>query len=66
MGERIGRIRRIDTDFFVWISGLFQKKSVQICPIRPIRSPIVSHQHTKKPHTTRRYEADLKSNIEKF
>jgi hypothetical protein len=46
MGERIGRIGRIETDFFGIFHG-FQahappKKSVSIRPIRPIRSPIVS------------------------
>jgi hypothetical protein len=43
MGERIGRIR---TDFFCFIlknQAKKQEKSVSICPIRPIRSPIVSH-----------------------
>jgi hypothetical protein len=46
MGERIGRIRRIETDFFVFFClepvHLNPKKSVRIRPIRPIRSPIVS------------------------
>jgi hypothetical protein len=47
MGERMGRIGRIHTDFF-WIpmpefqAKKSKKKSVSICPIRPIRSPIVS------------------------
>jgi hypothetical protein len=46
MGERIGRIGRIDTDFFlvrVLEIRKKSKKSVSIRPIRPIRSPIVSH-----------------------
>jgi CRISPR-associated endonuclease/helicase Cas3 len=46
MGERIGRIGRMDTDFFLifWIESraFGAKKSVSICRIRPIRSPIVS------------------------
>jgi hypothetical protein len=45
MGERIGRIRRIDTDFFISMhefQAKNQKKSVRIRLIRPIRSPIVS------------------------
>jgi hypothetical protein len=46
MGERIGRIGRIETDFFGFKCTNFkqknQKKSVSIRPIRPIRSPIVS------------------------
>jgi hypothetical protein len=46
MEERIGRIGRIRTDFFGSKCTDFkqknQKKSVHICPIRPIRSPIVS------------------------
>jgi hypothetical protein len=46
MGERIGRIGRIRTDFFGLICTDFkqknQKKFVYIRPIRPIRSPIVS------------------------
>jgi hypothetical protein len=46
MGKRIGRIGRIQTDFFLFFHG-FQahaptKKSVSIRPIRSIRSPIVS------------------------
>jgi hypothetical protein len=47
MGERIGRIGRIRTDFFFFLLGyqteIAKKKSVRIRPIRPIRSPIVSH-----------------------
>jgi hypothetical protein len=51
MGERIGRIGRIETDFFGFFHR-FQarappKKSVRIRPIRPIRSPIVSQSDTK-------------------
>jgi hypothetical protein len=45
MGERIGRIGQIRTDFFktfVQNPSIIEKKSVRICPIRPIRSPIVS------------------------
>jgi hypothetical protein len=46
MGERMGRIGRIETDFFgVRVFGIrekIKKKSVSIRPIRPIRSPIVS------------------------
>jgi hypothetical protein len=46
MGERIGRIERIQTDFLdpnARISSpKIKKKSVRIRPIRPIRSPIVS------------------------
>jgi hypothetical protein len=46
MGERIGRIGQIRTDFFFIFCLKFEhldsKKSVSICPIRPIRSPIVS------------------------
>jgi hypothetical protein len=46
MGERIGRIGRIDTDFslvrVLEIRAKIKKKSVSIRPIRPIRSPIVS------------------------
>jgi hypothetical protein len=46
MGERMGRIGRIETDFF-WARVLAirekSKKSASIRPIRPIRSPIVSH-----------------------
>jgi hypothetical protein len=45
MGERIGRIGRMDTDFFYFsrISNTrIKKKSVSIRQIRPIRSPIVS------------------------
>jgi hypothetical protein len=50
MGERIGRIGRIRTDFSGHSVGIFygfqahapQKKSVCIRPIRLIRSPIVS------------------------
>jgi hypothetical protein len=46
MEERIGRIRQIRTDFLESKCADFkpknQKKSVSICPIRPIRSPIVS------------------------
>jgi hypothetical protein len=38
MGERIGRIGQIETVFL----NPNQKKSVSICPIRPIRSSIVS------------------------
>jgi hypothetical protein len=45
MGERIGRIGQIETDFF--LVRMFEirekiKKSVSIRPICPIRSPIVS------------------------
>jgi hypothetical protein len=52
MGERIGRIGRIYTDFFLWNkrqkSGeKKKKKSVQIPPIRLIRSPIVSQLNEK-------------------
>jgi hypothetical protein len=46
MGERIRRIGRIETDFFLLKCTTFkqinQKKSVSIRPIRRIRSPIVS------------------------
>jgi hypothetical protein len=46
MGERMGRIGRIQTDFLdpnARISSKkIKKKSVRIRPIRPIRSPIVS------------------------
>jgi hypothetical protein len=46
MGERIGRIGRMQTDFFLIFCLKFihldSKKSVRIRPIRPIRSPIVS------------------------
>jgi hypothetical protein len=45
MGERMGRIGRIRTDFFIKMHGFQAKKSrksVRIRPIRPIRSPIVS------------------------
>jgi hypothetical protein len=46
MGERIGRIRQIETDFFYpnarISSKKIKKKSVSIGSIRPIRSPIVS------------------------
>jgi hypothetical protein len=46
MGERIARIGRIETDFFYLNARIFKqkikKKSVSICRIRPIRSPIVS------------------------
>jgi hypothetical protein len=46
MGERMGRIGRIRTDFFFYfllaIRAFVPKKSVRIRPIRPIRSPIVS------------------------
>jgi hypothetical protein len=44
MGERIGRIGRIRTDFFQpkpEFQAKKAKKSVSICRIRPIRSPIV-------------------------
>jgi hypothetical protein len=58
MGERIGRIRRIRTDFLIKMHGFQakkQKKSVSICRIRPIRSPIVSqsiiYYHKKNGHT---------------
>jgi hypothetical protein len=51
MGERMGRIGRIETDFL--ILGLERrhlnaKKSVSIRPIRKIRSPIVSLAARKK------------------
>jgi hypothetical protein len=54
MGERMGRIGQIETDFFLIFHG-FQahapmKKSVRIRPIRPIRSPIVSPFAPKKLH----------------
>jgi hypothetical protein len=45
MGERIGRIGQIDTDFLIFvleIRAIGSKKSVCIRPIRSIRSPIVS------------------------
>jgi hypothetical protein len=45
MGERIGRIRQIKTDFFdlnARILSKKSKKSVLIFQIRPIRFPIVS------------------------
>jgi hypothetical protein len=46
MGERIGRIEPIETDFFYQkariLSQKIKKKSVSICRIRPIRSSIVS------------------------
>jgi hypothetical protein len=46
MGERIGRIGRIRTDFLGTNARISskksKKKSVRIRPIRPIRSPIVS------------------------
>jgi hypothetical protein len=46
MGERMGRIRQIETDFgdpnARISSKKIKKKSVRIRPIRPIRSPIVS------------------------
>jgi hypothetical protein len=49
MGERMGRIGRIDTDFFWYKCPNFKqknkKKSVPIRPIRPIRSPIVSQNY---------------------
>jgi hypothetical protein len=35
----LGRYERI---FLVKVHGFQEKKSVRICPIRPIRSPIVS------------------------
>jgi hypothetical protein len=53
MGERIGRIGQIYTDFFLFCP-VFEpkpkKKSVQIRPIRPIRSPIVSHFCSQEYH----------------
>jgi hypothetical protein len=45
MEERIGRIGQIETDFFCKFASISKqknKKSVQIRPIRSIRSPIVS------------------------
>jgi hypothetical protein len=46
MGERMGRIGQIRTDFFDLFTDSKdthpKKKSVRIRPIRPIRSPIVS------------------------
>jgi hypothetical protein len=48
MGERIGRIERIDTDFSFGANVQIranQKKSVSIRSIRPIRSPIVSQSY---------------------
>jgi hypothetical protein len=48
MGERMGRIGRIRTDFFLFFTDSKHtrpKKSVCIRPIRPIRSPIVSQNH---------------------
>jgi hypothetical protein len=48
MGERIGRIGRIQTDFWGRVcleSVQKSKKSVRIRPIRPIRSPIVSQNY---------------------
>jgi hypothetical protein len=47
MGERIGRIGQIETDFFFYFSRISSlltrpEKSVSIRPIRLIRSPIVS------------------------
>jgi hypothetical protein len=45
MGERIERIRQIRTDFFYFLLKTYAlefKKSVLICLIRSIRSPIVS------------------------
>jgi hypothetical protein len=47
MGERIRRIGRMDTDFlfFHGFQAHAPKKSVCICPIRLIRSPIVSQAH---------------------
>jgi hypothetical protein len=46
MGERMGQIGRISTDFLGFKCWHFkqknEKKSVEICPIRPIRFPIVS------------------------
>jgi hypothetical protein len=44
MGERMGRIGQMETDFFylnAWVSRQKIKKSVSICPIRPIRSHIL-------------------------
>jgi hypothetical protein len=42
MGKRMGRIEQIGTDFFIlgWKTQQKIKKSVPICPICPIRSPI--------------------------
>jgi hypothetical protein len=44
MGERMGRIEQMETDFFYpnaqILSKKSKKKSVSICPIRSIRSPI--------------------------
>jgi hypothetical protein len=50
MGKRMGRIGRIRTDFFCFasINTVVQKKSVLICPIRTIRSPIVSQHYNPK------------------
>jgi hypothetical protein len=48
MGERIGRIGQIDADFSferIVKNPRPPKKSVPICPIRPIRSPIVSQSY---------------------
>jgi hypothetical protein len=58
MGERIGRIGRIQTDFFWYQCTNFkqknQKKSVSIRPIRPIRSPIVSQNDPTRSITKKR------------
>jgi hypothetical protein len=60
MGERIGQIGRIDTDFSCHSVRIFErflrneKKSVSIRPICPIRSPIVS-QLTTKPNLKKSY-----------
>jgi hypothetical protein len=51
MGERIGRIGQIETDFFDFLLKIRekQKKSVSICPIRPIRSSIASQPNNILP-----------------
>jgi hypothetical protein len=60
MGERMGRIGRIRTDFFVKIYEFQAKesqKSVSICRIRPIRSPIVSPFAKAKSYVAAKYAA---------
>ncbi len=63
MGERMGRIRQIYTDFFfdfAWIfEQRFKKKSVQICRIRLIRSPIRS-QFTTTHSEIRNPQSEIK------
>jgi hypothetical protein len=59
MGERMGQIGRIRTDFL----GSNQKKSVRIRPIRPIRSPIVPQSYHHRITTFRNPQSTIRNRL---